>query len=130
MRTKIMPRLSLKAFDRAVRKAMERIPAEFLSYIKDVVILVEDEPSPEVLADLAVPEEEILFGVYFGIPLGEKQVFDVPVEPDRIVIYRRPLQEACETVEELVEEIEITVVHEVAHHFGIEDRILARYGYA
>jgi len=109
---------------------MERIPSEFLSYIDDVVVLVEDEPSPEVLVDLAVPEGETLFGAYFGIPLGEKGVSDVPVEPDRIVIYRRPLEELCETVEEVVDEIEITVVHEVAHHFGIDDQILARYGYA
>ena len=77
-----MPRLSLKAFDRAVQKAMERIPSEFLSYIEDVVVLVEDEPSPEVLADLAAPGET-LFGAYFGIPLGEKGVLDVPVKPDR-----------------------------------------------
>ena len=124
-----MPRLSSKAFDRAVQQAMERIPSEFLSYIEDVVVLVEDEPSPEVLADLAAPGET-LFGAYFGIPLGEKGVSDVPVEPDRIVIYRRPLEELCETVEEVVDEIEITVVHEVAHHFGIDDHILARYGYA
>ena len=124
-----MPRLSSKAFDRAVQQAMERIPSEFLSYIEDVVVLVEDEPSPEVLADLAV-QGETLLGAYFGIPLGDKGVFDVPVEPDRIVIYKRPLEELCETVEEVVDEIEITVVHEVAHHFGIDDHILAHYGYA
>jgi len=51
------------------------------------------------------------------------------VEPDRIVIYRGPLEDCCETVEELIEQIEITVVHEVAHHFGIDEDVLARYGY-
>ena len=124
-----MPRLSSKAFDRAVRQAMDRIPKAFLDHIEDVPILVEQEPAPDVLADLDVPEDETLFGAYFGIPKGERSVFDVAVEPDRIVIYKRPLEDFCETVEELIEEIEITVVHEVAHHFGIDDEVLARYGY-
>ena len=124
-----MPRLSSKAFDRAVREGMDRIPDEFLRHIQDVPILIEQEPTQEVLADLEVPKDETLFGVYFGTPKGERSVFDVHVEPDRIVIYKRPLEDYCETVEELVEEIEITVVHEVAHHFGIDDEALARYGY-
>jgi len=124
-----MPKMSLEAFHRAVQEAMDRIPEAFLQHIENVAILVEEEPSPEVLAELEIPEGETLFGVYFGIPVGEKSLFDVPVEPDRIVIYRQPLQAWCETVEELVEEIEITVVHEVAHHFGIDDELLDRYGY-
>ena len=124
-----MARLSSAAFERAVREAMDRIPDAFLRHIQDVAILVEEEPPPEVLEDLEIPEGEALFGAYFGIPQAEKSVFDVPVEPDRIVIYRRPLQDCCETLEELIEEIEITVVHEVAHHFGLDDEDLARYGY-
>jgi predicted Zn-dependent protease with MMP-like domain len=124
-----MPRLSARAFDRAVQKAMSRIPEEFLRHIEDVTVLVQEEPSPDVLADLDVPEGETLFGVYLGTPLGEKSVFDTPIEPDRIVIYKRPLEDFCETVEELIREIEITVVHEVSHHFGIDDQVLARYGY-
>lgn len=124
-----MPRLSSEAFDKAVREAMGRIPEELLRHIEDVPILVQEKPSPDVLADLEVPEDETLFGAYFGIPLNEKSVFDVLEEPDRIVIYKRPLEEFCETVEELIREIEITVIHEVAHHFGIDDQVLARYGY-
>ena len=124
-----MPRLSRKAFERAVRKAMNRIPAELAACIEDVAVLVEEEPSGEVLDELGVPEGETVFGAYFGTPVGEKSFFDVPFEPDRIVIYRRPLQEYCLTVDELIEEIEVTVVHEIAHHFGIDEETLARYGY-
>ena len=124
-----MPRLSSKAFDLAVKEAIGRIPLEFRRHIEDVPVLVREEPTPEVLEDLGVSEEETLFGAYFGIPLGEKSVFDVPVEPDRIEIYKRPLEDSCETMEELIEEIEITVVHEVAHHFGIDEQVLTRYGY-
>ena len=124
-----MPRLSSKAFDLAVREALDRIPEELLGYIEDVAILVEKEPSPEILEDLEVSEGETLFGAYFGTPHGERSVFDTQIEPDRIVIYKGPLEDFCETVEELIQEIEITVVHEVAHHFGINDEVLARYGY-
>jgi len=124
-----MPRLSSKKFDQAVEQALDRIPEEFLRHIREVTILVEKEPSAEVLTDLDVPEGETLFGAYFGVPAGEKSVFDSTIEPDVIVIYKRPLEEYCETLEELTEEIEITVVHEVAHHFGIDEETLARYGY-
>jgi len=124
-----MPRLSTKAFERAVQEALDRIPEEFLQHIENVAVLVLDEPSQEVLEDLDVPEDETLFGAYFGVPVGEKSLFDVPGEPDRIEIYRRPLEELCESVEELVEEIEITVVHEIAHALGIDEDRLAELGY-
>jgi predicted Zn-dependent protease with MMP-like domain len=124
-----MPRLSSQEFDLAVERALDRIPEEFLGHIREVTILVEEEPSAEVLADLDVPEGETLFGAYLGVPAGEKSVFDTTVEPDVIVIYKGPLEEYCETVEELTEEIEITVVHEIAHHFGIDEDVLDRYGY-
>ena len=88
-----------------------------------------DRESVDLLADLDVPEGDTLFGAYFGVPAGEKSVFDSTIEPDVIVIYKRPLEAYCETLEELTEEIEITVVHEVAHHFGIDEEVLARYGY-
>ena len=127
--TEAMPRLSSKKFDQAVEQALDRIPEEFLRHIREVTILVEEEPSAEVLTDLDVPEGETLFGAYFGVPAGEKSVFDSTIEPDVIVIYKRPLEAYCETLEELTEEIEITVVHEVAHHFGIDEEALARYGY-
>ncbi len=124
-----MPRLSSRRFDQAVADALDRIPEEFLRHIREVPVLVEEEPSAEVLEDLEVPEDETLFGAYFGVPAGEKSVFDTAVEPDVIVIYKRPLEACCETLEELIEEIEITVVHEIAHHFGIDEDVLARYGY-
>ena len=124
-----MPRLSSKEFDLAVEQALDRIPEEFLRHIREVTILVEEEPSAEVLSDLEVPEGETLFGAYLGVPAGEKSVFDTTIEPDVIVIYKGPLEAYCETLEELSEEIEITVIHEIAHHFGIDDEVLARYGY-
>jgi len=84
-----MPRLSSREFDQAVEHALDRIPEEFLRHIAEVTILVEEEPSQEVLDDLHVPEGETLFGAYFGVPAGEKSVFDSTIEPDVIVIYKR-----------------------------------------
>jgi predicted Zn-dependent protease with MMP-like domain len=124
-----MVRLSRKQFEDAVERAIERVPEEFLDYLENVAVTIEDEPSDEVLDELEVADDETLFGAYFGTPVGERSVFDVQTSPDRIEIYRLPLMEACESVEELIDEIEITVVHEIAHHFGIDEDTLAEYGY-
>ena len=124
-----MIRLSDQAFDDAVAQALDRIPYDFHQFLDAVAVVIEEEPSLEVLRDLGIPDGDTILGVYFGVPIGEKSLFDVPFEPDRIVIYKAPLEELCETAEELIEEIEITVVHEIAHHFGIDEDTLARYGY-
>jgi predicted Zn-dependent protease with MMP-like domain len=124
-----MPRLSPRQFESAVSRALERIPAEFQPHLENVAIVIEEEPSDEVLDDLEVPEGETLLGAYFGVPVGERSVWDVTTGPDRIEIYRLPLLEMCETLDELIEEIEVTVVHEIAHHFGIDEETLASYGY-
>ena len=124
-----MVRLSHKQFEDAVERALARVPEEFLERLDNAAITVEEEPSAEILRDLDVPDGETLLGAYFGTPVSERSVFNLPVGPDRIAIYRGPLMEMCETVEELIEEIEITVVHEIAHHFGIDEDTLAEYGY-
>ena len=108
-------------FERLVDAALDEIPDEIASLISNVVVLVEDEPPPD---------DPDLLGLYDGIALTERGGEPGVVLPDRIFIYRRPLQEFCEDRDQLVEEIRITVVHEVAHHFGIDDDRLHRLGYA
>ena len=124
-----MIHLSDKAFDEAVAQALDRIPSDFHKFLEAVAVVIEEEPSLEVLQDLGVPDGDTILGCYFGVPMGEKSLFDVAFEPDRIVIYKSPLEELCETEEELIEEIEITVVHEISHHFGIDEGTLACHGY-
>lgn len=109
--------------------ALDRIPDEFLSCLENVAVTVEDEPSDEILREMDVPEDETLLGAYLGVPVGDRSFFELPALPDRIVIFKNPLEEYCETEEELIREIETTVVHEVAHHFGIDEDTLAEYGY-
>ena len=108
-------------FEALVDRALDEIPDEITALVRNVVVLVEDEP-PEGEPDL--------LGLYDGIALTERWGDPMMELPDRIFIFRGPLLDMCETEEELVDEVRITVVHEVAHHFGIDDDRLHELGYA
>lgn len=107
-----------RRFDRLVERALRGIPDAFARYLENVLITVEDEPDPELLE--AHGDEELL-GIYIGVPLTERRHDDVFIEPDRIIIFQRPIEEMCATPADIEREIRITVVHEVGHHFGLSD---------
>jgi predicted Zn-dependent protease with MMP-like domain len=109
-------------FDTLVNEALDESPDELAILVRNVVVLVEDEP-PE-------GEPDDLLGLYDGVALTERSTSWLPELPDRIFLFRRPLLDMCEDEDDLVEEIRITVVHEVAHHFGIDDDRLHELGYA
>ena len=111
--------LDRAGFEALVDQALDEIPAEIASQVHNVVVLVEDDPPAD---------EPDLLGVYEGVSLTER-TSDHTGLPDRITVFRRPLLEMCETPEELVREVRITVVHEIAHHFGIDDDRLHDLGY-
>ncbi|HQI82446.1 MAG TPA: metallopeptidase family protein, partial [Deltaproteobacteria bacterium] len=98
------------AFARIVRRAVDRIPDEIMRHVQNVAITVEDWPSEELLADMGLPPDEPLLGVYTGVALPERSLSSPEIFPDTIILFREPLLDICETVEELEEEIEITVV--------------------
>jgi predicted Zn-dependent protease with MMP-like domain len=108
-------------FDVLVNEALDGIPDELAELVRNVVVLVEDE---------APPDDPHLLGLYDGVALTERYGDMLPQLPDRIFIYRQNLLDMCESEEELVDEVRITVVHEVAHHFGIDDARLHDLGYA
>jgi predicted Zn-dependent protease with MMP-like domain len=108
-------------FDELVDEALDGIPDELAELVRNVVVLVEAE---------APPDDPHLLGLYDGVALTERYGDMLPQLPDRIFIYRNNLLDMCDTEEELVEEVRITVVHEVAHHFGIDDARLHDLGYA
>lgn len=111
-------------FDRAVADALEAIPPALAERLSNVAVFVEEEYEPEPWED---PDTELL-GLYDGIPLTERA--EMPWQlPDRIVVFRGPLLRMCRTREELVAEIAVTVVHEVAHVFGIDDATLHELGW-
>lgn len=120
-----MLRMSHDQFERAVAEALDRIPDELAGVIENLVVVVEDEPSDEELRDVGLdPETETLFGLYQGVALPERGADYGGVLPDRIVIYRLPLLEACTSRRELLREIRNTVVHEVGHYFGFDEEDL------
>ena len=107
-------------FEELVGEALDDIPEEIAALIDNVVVLVEDD---------APPEDPTLLGLYDGVSLPDRIANHTGL-PDRILIFRRPLLEMCDDLDDLVDEVRITVVHEVAHHFGIDDDRLHDLGYA
>jgi predicted Zn-dependent protease with MMP-like domain len=120
--------MTQEAFEEAVAEALDLIPVELTEQMDNVVVLVEDEPTAEQLEG---NEDEDLLGIYEGTPLTERDSWWAAGSlPDRITIFRGPTLRLCESAEEVVEEVAITVVHEVAHHFGIDDARLHDLGWA
>jgi predicted Zn-dependent protease with MMP-like domain len=122
-------KLTQKEFDRVVSRAIERIPDEIRQHLENVVITVRKRPSREMLDELGMTPDDPPLGLYQGASLMERSVFAPPLYPDTIFIFQEPLEQMCGSIEELEEEIEITVVHEVAHFLGIDEQRLAELGY-
>ena len=118
---------SKAAFRAQVAAALELVPAEFRPYLDNLEIVIEDWPSDELLDELEIPLDEGLYGLYSGTALTERYNLD-PQLPDRITLYRGPLQEDFPDPEELRREVVITVLHEIAHHFGIDEERLEELG--
>jgi predicted Zn-dependent protease with MMP-like domain len=114
--------MSRDEFERVVARSLDTIPAGLAELLENVVVLVEDEPSEEDLAELGIdPETETLFGQYVGTPLTDQGAGADGRPPDCVVIYRLPLLESCADRAELLREIRDTVVHEIGHHFGLDE---------
>ena len=113
-------------FHRYVQRALDSIPEELAGLLDNVAIVVEREPSPDDLAEAGLGPREELFGLYVGTPLIDRVNYNM-VLPDRILIYQGP-HERHFSRDELPEQIRRTVVHEIAHHFGIDDDRLHELG--
>src|SRR5215470_4307799 len=118
-----------KAFEQLIREAVSELPAEFRDRLQNVAIIVEDYPSEELKKQMDLSPHETLFGLYEGVPLTERGFFEQPLYPDRILIFQRALEDEFDSPDELKEEVKTTLVHEVAHFFGIDDDYLEKLGY-
>ena len=122
-------KLSEQDFDKAVRRAVNRIPKEIREQMENVAVTVRKRPSKEMLDELEATPDDPPLAFYQGTPLPERSAFLPPLYPDVIFIFQEPLEEMCETLAELEEEIEISVVHEVAHFLGMDEEQLEELGY-
>jgi predicted Zn-dependent protease with MMP-like domain len=111
--------MTQRRFEELVAEALDLIPPQLAAAMDNVVVLVEDrnESDPELL------------GLYEGVALTERTSDYAGVLPDRITVYREALLDVCDDEEDVVEEVAVTVVHEVAHHFGIDEETLHRLGW-
>ena len=109
-------------FEEAVRDGLDQVPQELAAMMDNVVVLVEDD---------APADDPELLGLYEGVPLTERDLhWAAGSLPDRITIFRNPTLAICDDRDDVVEEVAITVVHEIAHHFGIDDDRLHDLGWA
>jgi len=122
-------RLNKMQFDRAVKRAIQRIPSEIRRHLQNILISIRQSPSREMLKEMGLPPDEPLLGLYRGTALNERSEVYPPLYPDTIILFQESLESMCLTTEELEEQIEITVVHEIAHFLGISEERLVELGY-
>jgi predicted Zn-dependent protease with MMP-like domain len=111
--------MSRPAFEELVTDALDGLPDELATVMDNVAVFVEDYS----------PEGMRLLGRYEGVPLTSRTSSYLLAVPDRITIYRLPIQAICETLDDVRDQVRVTVVHEIAHHFGIDDERLHDLGY-
>jgi predicted Zn-dependent protease with MMP-like domain len=122
-------RLSEEEFDAVVRRGIERLPQEIRRHLDNMIIAVRTRPSRSMLEEVGLTEGDALLGLFRGVPLVHRSVTSPPLYPDTIYLFQEPLEEVSKTIEELEEQIEVTLVHEVAHFVGMTEERLAELGY-
>jgi predicted Zn-dependent protease with MMP-like domain len=122
------PRFTRTEFHLQVEGAVEELPREFRARMGNLALVVEDVPSASLLLTLSQPSPDIL-GLFVGTPLPEKSLADLPQAPDAVYLFKRNLERICESREQLMEEIRITLLHEVGHFLGLDEEQIAEGGY-
>ena len=116
-------------FERLVGRTLERLPDPIYEMLDNVEVVVEDEPTADQIGAASDPAET-LFGLYQGIPLTQRDSGYSMVLPDKITIFRGPLERAFPSPAAIAEQVQITVIHELAHHLGIDEARLDELGWA
>jgi predicted Zn-dependent protease with MMP-like domain len=113
--------MTRKEFERLVEFALRSIPKRFRDNMKNIAVVVEDAPSPELLAEMEIEEGDSLYGLFQGTPITERAWSDGSRMPDRISIYQRPIEEDAEDAEDMLVIVVETVIHEFGHYFGLSE---------
>jgi predicted Zn-dependent protease with MMP-like domain len=113
--------MTRERFEQLVEEALHEIPKRFRKAMHNVVVVVEQEPAPDVLEELEVPPGDTLLGLYQGTPLTQRSWGHGNSLPDRISIYQGPIEDACDDEDEIRDCIAETVIHEFGHYFGMSE---------
>ncbi len=116
----VMP-MDRERFASLVWQAIESLPPILKKYLENVLVVIEDVPSPAIQADFG---DDMVFGLYQGTPLTERSVWNVEPQPDMITIFQKNLESACTSEDEIYDEIRTTVIHEIGHYFGLDEEQL------
>ena len=125
-----MPHHVTKAqFAKLVERALGELPAAFAEYLEEIAVEIRDRPTRKQLAELGLKDDELLLGLYHGRPRTERSVLDGPAMPDVIFIFQEDVELVSDSEQQLVEEVRTTVLHEIGHHFGMDEDDLDELGY-
>jgi predicted Zn-dependent protease with MMP-like domain len=122
-------KISDEEFDQVVEEALDSIPEGFHDYLQEIAVDVEPMPGTRTCRELGLRNPRSLLGLYHGTPLNKRHVEAPYRYPERIVIYKDNIERICRTREQMIDQIRRTVLHEVGHHFGLDERQLREMGY-
>ena len=111
-------------FEQLVSVALDELPQRFRQYLQNIAVVVEEEPSRQLLEAMELWPEETLLGLYEGVPLTERGYGYGNTLPDRITIFQRPIEDMCHTPRDIKDAVQETVLHELGHYFGLDDEQL------
>lgn len=111
-------------FEKLVAEALDELPRRFGRLLRNIAVVVEGEPSQELLEDMGLWPDGTLLGLYQGVPLPQRGHSYGNVLPDRITIFQRPIEMMCRTRPEIKHAVKETVIHEIGHYFGLDDERL------
>jgi predicted Zn-dependent protease with MMP-like domain len=117
-------RVTRQRFEELVAQALDALPDEFAELLENVAVVVEEEPTDDDLEEVGIdpddPDRDELFGLYQGVPLADRDSAYSAL-PDRIAIFRGPILRLCTSRRQILREVRDTVVHELGHHFGLDE---------
>jgi len=122
-------RLDDRGFDRILKETLATLPEDIRGALESVQLVVREEPTPEQLDNTGLPPDETLYGLFEGVALPEKVYPDTQLFPDRVTVFKGPLQEDFPDPEDLRREIRLTLLHELGHYFGFTEEELKKRGY-
>ena len=121
--------VSRAKFEELVERALAELPGQFAAHLEEVPLEIRARPTPKQLKRLGLEEDELLLGLYDGIPLTERSVEHSGVRPAVIYIFKEDVELASDSEADLVNQVRTTVLHEIGHHFGMDEDDLDKLGY-